>query len=135
MHTQTPTHPAGILLKAFVAWYTVEFSRRIVLAGRDSLTVVGRMIPVLFLLRTFVSPWKQIRDTTPRKGFNLEAVLEALTLNLTARTIGMIFRTLALFLGVCAAGAVVLVTVSALIAWAVLPVVLLGFLVIAAIIL
>lgn len=135
MQTQTPVHPVGFLLKAFVAWYTLDFSKRIVSTGKDGLRFVAAVVPFLFLCKTFFSPWKQIRDEAPKKGFNLERVAEGFTLNTTARVIGMIFRTAAMIIGVVLALAVVAITIAALAVWVVLPVFFSGVILLAAIIL
>lgn len=134
MHTQTPVHPVGFLLKAFVAWYTLDLSRNIVKAGRGGLAVVAAMVPFVFLGKTLLSPWKQIRDTAPKRGLNIERFAEALTLNVTARVIGMIVRIIAMLAGAVLAVAVVAATLSVLAVWVVLPVFFSGVLILAAII-
>ena len=134
MHTQTPVHPVGFLLKAFVAWYTLDLSKKIARTGLSGLTVVSAMVPFVFLCKTYVSPWKQIRDTTPKRGFNLERIAEAFTLSVTARVIGMLFRTVAMVTGVVLAVVVIALTVVAFGVWVVLPVFFSGVLILAAII-
>ncbi len=121
MQTQTPTHPAGIVLRAFVAWYTLKLSRRIVGSGRDGLTVVARAVPFLFLLRTLITPWKQIRNTAQRKGFNVEAWAGAVSLNATARVIGMVLRTALICLGIFLAAIVIVCLAAAMLIWTALP--------------
>lgn len=59
----------------------------------------GAMFSIIFLLKTLVTPWKSIQDAYPSKGLNVSAILETLTLNLTARAIGMFVRIGAMLTG------------------------------------
>jgi len=54
------------------------------------------------------SPWRQIADTYPSKGFNLSAMSQSFTLNMVSRTIGFLFRFITLVFGIVS---VVLLTV------------------------
>ncbi len=128
-------HPAAYLLKSFVLWYVYRLSQRIVHFGLDLLIAVTLIVPFGFLLKSFLSPWKQIHDTTPTKpGLQLGAMLETITLGLTARLIGAFIRTLTILFGVVLLLVALTVIAFLFVVWLLLPIVLSGLLILAVII-
>jgi hypothetical protein len=90
--------PAG-LASHFLRWYWMERPAEIVRLYLRYASAFGSMFSILFLLKTFAAPWKSIKDSYPKNKFSVEAILETLTLNVTARVIGMIVRTGAMCTG------------------------------------
>lgn len=88
------------LLGTFVRWYIVKKPTRIVQTYITYAKTTSEMFSIIFLLRTLFSPWKNIKDAYPTKGFNLRVIAETLTLNMTTRIIGAIIRLGAIVLGV-----------------------------------
>lgn len=84
----------------FFHWYVVQRPKEIAHAYAAYAAAFGSMFSIVFLLKTLFAPWKSIRDTYPSKGFDITAILQTLTLNLTARVIGCIIRLGALLFGV-----------------------------------
>lgn len=93
----TPTNTSiGAL---FLRWYLVQRPGKIVREYVAYAAAFGSMFSIIFLLKTLFAPWKSIRDSYPTKGFDLTAILQTLTLNITARAIGCIIRLGALVFG------------------------------------
>lgn len=84
----------------FVLWYWSVHPRRILHTYVAYADAFSEMFSIVFLLRTLFAPWKSIRDSYPTKGFNLSAILETWTLNVTARAIGCFIRIVAILLGI-----------------------------------
>ncbi len=116
------------VLQIFAAWYISDGLIHILHSGRNCLNVIWRMVPVLFILRTFVTPWKQIRDHKNYRGFNLELWMQRVCLNLVSRMVGMVFRTVLLIVGILLFACTIVMIALALVVWIALPVVLIFFL-------
>lgn len=84
----------------FVRWYLVQRPAEIMREYVAYAAAFGSMFSIIFLLKTLFAPWKSIRDAYPTKGFDIAAILQTLTLNITARVIGCIIRLGALLFGV-----------------------------------
>lgn len=87
-------------LHMFLTWYAIERPKAIAHQYCRYASAFGESFSLIFLLKTLIAPYKNIKDEYPRRGFNLEAILQTLTLNITARVIGMIFRTVAIVFGI-----------------------------------
>lgn len=85
--------------RIFLRWYLLERPREIAHTYIAYAAAFGSIFSVVFLLKTLFAPWKSIRDAYPDKGFDMTAILQTLTLNVTARAIGCIIRLGALFAG------------------------------------
>ena len=85
--------------KIFVTWYLQRRPMEITRAYLSYASAFGAMFSFIFLLKTLFAPWKSIRDDYPTKGFNLTAIMEAFTLNVTARGIGFVIRIVAIIVG------------------------------------
>jgi hypothetical protein len=87
------------LFPAFSRWYWLEHP---VTMARTYLRYAGAFresFSIIFMLRTLFAPWKSIKDSYPTKGFNLQAILETLFLNITTRSIGAVIRLSAIISG------------------------------------
>lgn len=95
-----PLLAAGITLPQFLRWYFVEQPMGILQKYLDYLRAFFEIFAFVFLLRTLISPWRQITEPYgPERGFNLQQFGQALTLNIVSRTIGCIFRSVTLCIG------------------------------------
>ena len=92
----TTTSLIGLLLH----WYIVDMPRNIVRSYARYAAAFAEVFAFIFLIRTLFSPWKNIVDAYPKKGFNLERIAETLTLNVTARVIGFVIRVFAMIAGI-----------------------------------
>lgn len=98
-------HPlifSGITVPEFIRWYFWLQPRAILRAYFEYLRALVEIFSFLFLIRTLFSPWKQIADPYPERGFSFSRFSQTLTLNLVSRTIGFIFRMTTLAFGLCA---------------------------------
>jgi len=94
---------------------------RILKRAWEYIRTTAEVFSFWFLLRTFFKPWKSIKDKYPKKGFNLTLFAEAFTLNCTSRVIGMIFRTVALVIGILMELIVIAVCIAVFLVWVLFP--------------
>ncbi len=85
--------------RQFLHWYFTERPVELARAYTRYAKAFGAVFSMIFLLRTLFAPWKSIQDAYPTKGFNLNDILQTLTLNVTARAIGFIIRLAAIVAG------------------------------------
>lgn len=87
------------LFPAFVRWYWVEHLPVIGKTYLQYADALRESFSIIFMLKTLFSPWKSIKDSYPTKGFNVQAILETLFLNITTRVIGAFIRLCAIIAG------------------------------------
>ena len=119
-------HPlifTGITLPEFVRWYFWEQPSRILRVYFAYLRAFVEIFSFIFLVRTLISPWRQITDPYPARGFNLSQFSQTLTLNIVSRTIGLIFRSVTLFFGLASVVALTIGFGFFYMAWLSFPVV------------
>jgi len=95
-------HPllfTGITVPEFLRWYFWEQPIHIIRTYRVYFRAFMEIFSFGFLMRTLFSPWKQIRNTTPIRGFNISAMSQALTLSVLSRTIGFFLRSVTVIFG------------------------------------
>lgn len=109
------------ILPMFLHWYFVERPLEIVRAYGNYAGAFSESFSFVYMLKTFFAPWKSIKDDYPKKGFNVEMILETLTLNVTARVIGMIFRLFAMLTGLVIQAALLVLFAAYLVAWIAYP--------------
>jgi len=84
------------------------------------------MFSIIYLIKTFVAPWKSIQDAYPSKGLNVSAILETWTLNMTARVIGMVVRTCAMIAGLLLQLILIFCFTVYVILWVIFPLLFIG---------
>ncbi|HLD32324.1 MAG TPA: hypothetical protein VJB10_01905 [Candidatus Peribacteraceae bacterium] len=89
----------GLFLGSFLPWYFFEEPKHIVKTYILYARAFHEIVSIKFLLLTLISPWKSIRDEYPSGGFNLGEFAQSLTLNITSRVIGFLFRIVTLTIG------------------------------------
>lgn len=95
-------HPlifTGITVPEFIRWYFWQQPRKILTLYFEYVRAFIEIFSFLFLVRTLISPWKQISDPYPKKGFDMGKIAQAMTLNMVSRTIGFMFRMFTLTFG------------------------------------
>lgn len=92
----------GLFLGSFLPWYFYEEPKHIIKTYIAYAAAFLEIISIPFLLRTLVSPWKSITDEYEVKGFNFSELAQSLTLNVTSRVIGLLFRSITLIIGTVA---------------------------------
>ncbi len=83
-------------------WYFVEEPVRIIKNYIAYLTAFNEIISIPFLIMTLFSPWKNITDKYPKNLMAFGQIMQTLTLNITARVIGFIFRIVTIAFGLVA---------------------------------
>ncbi len=114
------------LLPLFLRWYWVERPAALTKGYMRYARALGSVFSFIYLIKTFFAPWKSIRDVYPRRGFNMQQILETLTLNLTARVIGAIVRFCALIGGVLVQAVAFFCFAAYLLLWISLPFLIVG---------
>ena len=119
-------HPvifSGITVPEFIRWYFWEQPRAILQSYFSYLRAFMEIFSFVFLLRTLFSPWKQITDLYPKKGFNIGQFAQTLTLNMVSRTIGFLFRVITLVFGLLAITTLTVVFGMFYVLWLTFPIV------------
>jgi hypothetical protein len=119
------TSLAAGVLPLFVRWYVVKQPKAIVRMTVAYMETTEEIFSIVFLLKTLFSPWKNIVDRYPKKGINIEAMMESFFLNLTTRLLGAMIRILTIILGCVVECIVLFAGFSWLILWYAYPIVLL----------
>lgn len=84
----------------FAKWYFFEKPIEIVQAYSQYASALFDIVPFGYLLRTLLSPWKNIVDRTPRRGLNISLIFEAFCLSLLARGVGLTVRIITIAAGI-----------------------------------
>lgn len=107
--------------RMFLRWYFTQRPSEILHAYRAYAAAFMETFSFVFLLKTLLSPWKNIKDAYPSKGFNVGAIFETLTLNLTARVIGSVVRIIAIVVGIAMQLLLMIGFVAYAILWIIFP--------------
>ncbi len=118
MSTTISRYPRAL---QFLTWYYGARPLEIIDAWVQYAHAFSEVFSFVFLIRTLFAPWKSIKDAYPRRGFNLNAIAQTFTLNVTARVIGFIFRVFALLTGIVIEFSVAALFAVYLAAWVVFP--------------
>ena len=98
---QRPLLIAKISLPEMLRWYVIYHPISILKSYWAYLRAVHEIFSFVFLLRTLISPWKQIVDPYPSQLLNIGRVTQVLTLNCLSRSVGMLIRLGAIVFGLC----------------------------------
>lgn len=119
-------HPlifTGITVPEFIRWYFWDQPMKIMRSFFDYLRAFIEIFSFIFLVRTLFSPWRQITDRYPKRGFNLTEISQTFTLNVVSRTIGFIFRSVTLLLGLIFIILLTVVFAAFYLSWLAFPIV------------
>lgn len=111
----------GLVAGSLLPWYFFEEPKRIIHSYMAYAGAFLEIISIKFLLITLFSPWKSIRDDYPKNGLNFSEMAQSLTLNITSRVIGFLFRIVALTVGISIQLVVFAGFAAYLLAWFVYP--------------
>ena len=116
-----PEHRFSIVRVLFV-WYFVKRPLLIIQSYRSYAAVFAESFSFVFLFRTLIAPWKNITDAYPKRGFDLNLMMQAMMFNVITRTIGCIVRLGAIFCGLVVQAALFCGFLVYLIVWLLFPV-------------
>lgn len=122
---EKPPSTSGIVLH-FIRWYWIQRSVEILREYVRYASAFGSAFSIIYLLKTFIAPWKSIQDAYPKKGLNITAILETLTLNMTARVVGMVVRTGAMLAGLALQIVLFICFIVYIVLWMTLPLVIIA---------
>lgn len=111
----------GLFIGSFLPWYFFEEPKRIIQTYLAYAAAFNEVISIPFLLKTLLSPWKSIVDSYPSNKLNFGEIMQVFTLNCTTRVIGLIFRTVALSIGLSVQIILLAVSLAYLLAWFLYP--------------
>ncbi len=95
-----PPLPRVSVLRVLVLWYFVGRPLLIVHSYKNYAAVFAESFSFVFLFRTLFAPWKNITDAYPKRGFDLNLMLQAMMFNIITRAIGCVVRLGAILCGV-----------------------------------
>ena len=113
----------AILITLFLPWYIKVYPLQIKKLYIEIMKEVWQICSFVFLLRTLFSPWKNIAIKYPKHAFDFAGILEAITTNVTARTIGAVLRICTIAFGICIVAVVTAAFLLYTIIWVVFPII------------
>lgn len=116
------TNTKNSLIVLFLHWYFLEAPLGIIRSYLAYAQAFAEIFPFLFLLRTLLSPWKNIVDRSTIHGIDLKKITEKLSLGLLACTVGCIVRLLTMLLGLITELLLFVFTTAYLIVWLTFPI-------------
>lgn len=109
------------IVLVFLRWYYTEAPRAICHTAMTYIVAIAEIFPFVFLLKTLVSPWKNIVDRTVMHGIDLNLIAEKLSLGLLARLVGFVVRILTIAAGLIIEIIAMATTVVLLMMWLTFP--------------
>lgn len=97
--------------------------KKIVLRYWAYATTLWSMFSFVFLLKTLFSPWKNITEAYPSNKLDLVRIMQALTMNMTARGVGFVIRLMTIVMGIFIELAVLAYYVVYLALWITFPII------------
>ncbi len=110
------------LPRTFVVWYYLEAPLAIVRGALAYAAAIAEIVPFLFLVRTLLSPWKNIVDRTVMHGIDLNRIAEKLALSFLARLVGLVIRLITIALGLIFEALLFAISIVYLAVWLAFPV-------------
>ncbi|MGA1050161.1 MAG: hypothetical protein ACO3TG_01580 [Minisyncoccia bacterium] len=92
------------LVTIFIKWYFFEIPIQIVKQVYKYILVISKIYSFTFLLKTLFSPWKNQSYTYPKKGFDINRILEIWTSNMVSRVVGALVRFFTILTGIVILG-------------------------------
>jgi ATP-dependent Clp protease ATP-binding subunit ClpC len=83
----------------FIHWYFLKHPQRILARTWEYIVTFAEIFSFVFLLRTLLSPWRDLIEKYPNVGLDLGQISQAFVLNMTSRIIGMIIRLSSIIIG------------------------------------
>jgi len=111
-----------VLIQALI-WYFIDMPRGIMKAWKNFLVFGLNYFSLPLLLKTFFSPWRRYGESYG-KLFEFWRNFETFIFNMMSRIIGVIFRTVFIFLGIFTVLFILIGGFLLLISWYILPVLL-----------
>jgi len=117
----SPFHLLSVLWRRFLPWYFLSQPRRILRMYGEYAGVSLEIFSFVFLLKTLFAPWKGIADAYPPSPLHLVRLVQAFTLNCTARAVGCVVRFFTILLGLAIQILLFLVFAAAFVFWIAFP--------------
>lgn len=122
------------LILVFWKWYYGEAVKNVLTAWKNFIIFVLSYFSIPLLLKTMLAPWR--RDITKRpRGLDFKKFFEWITFNLISRGTGFIVRFFTIIAGIISLIITIVAGAIFFVLWLILPLILLGLLIFAAILL
>ena len=113
-----------LLLIEYTKWHYGRAFVSLFLHWMNGLWFTARFFSVFLLLRTLLSPWKRLHETSTG-GLDLQIFFDRLIVNTLMRLVGAFFRIIVIAVGLVALAAVLLGGALFILIWFAAPVVIL----------
>jgi hypothetical protein len=113
-----------VIIQALI-WYFIDMPKAILTAWKNFLVFGLNYFSLPLLLKTFFSRWRRYGDSYG-KLFEFWRNFETFVFNVMSRVIGMVFRTIFIFVGIFTIIFIFVGGLLVLLGWYVLPVILIG---------
>lgn len=110
----------GLIVPYYISWHYTRAIRDIVEHSKDFLWFFWNLFSIPELLRTFFAPFERLGQAAPKR-FDPQQMLEALATNLVMRVIGMGVRGFFVAIGIAMLLSVLIVCITFMLVWLVLP--------------
>ena len=108
-----------VLIIEYLNWHYGKALTELLDLEKNFLWFFYHQFSIKLLLKTLFTPFFRIQEEY--KGFDLENLFSSLVANTVARVVGFIFRSIIIFMGILAEGAIILAAIPVFIAWIALP--------------
>jgi len=114
----------------FWRWYYTKGVKNVLLTWKNFILFSMEYFSIPLLFKTLFSPWK--RDITKKpRGFDLKKTVEYITFNTISRAIGFFMRFFTILVGILFFVLVIFIGAIVFVLWLVLPLIFIGLLIIA----
>lgn len=120
------------IILVFWKWYYGEAVRNVLNAWRNFIIFALNYFSIPLLLKTLFAPWKRDITRKPR-GLDIKKFLDYLAFNLISRGLGFLVRLVTILVGIVFLILVAVAGTIFFVLWLVMPLVLLGLLIFAAV--
>jgi len=117
------------LIPYYISWHYTLAIKNILNIWKNFLWFIFNFFSIPTLLKTFFAPFQRLQERY-RGGLDIEDLLSTVFINTLMRIVGMIFRSILIVLGLISYLAMVVVGVSFLLIWILLPAFLIALLIV-----
>lgn len=107
----------------YLRWHYIKAPKFIVFLIGNYLFFIGHFFSVKLLLKTLFSPWRKLTAQKEKPGINFGDILNVFAFNAISRVLGLIVRTISLFLSLIFFILVLVLGVFILLAWLFIPII------------
>ena len=107
----------------YLQWHFIGQPKAILRAWKNFLLFNLNYWSIPLLLKTLFSPWRKYRYSYG-KGFDIKRFFEALSFNIISRAMGVIMRSILIFIGIITEIFIIFIGIIIFLGWLILPILL-----------